>query len=276
MLKKLIKHEFKATYRIFLPIYIALAALTGLACLAIRFIDDYSPALLQIASGFGIIVVVLGFMFVILSPFIFLAMRFYRTTATREAYLTFTVPADTKLILLAKFIVSYLWSAVTIILWLFAFLTFLNSVSDPSEGNLIVAFFKTMFGEEELLSSLLYMAVLAMTLASSILMIFAAISLGQLVRDHRVIASFAFYAALYTVQQIVSVLAMLPWMLSIFKTSQDVTVGEAEVVTEFGFHAATGGDDVSMFVLSIVLSLVFGVIFYFLSNYMLNKKLNLL
>lgn len=273
MLKKLIKHEFIATYRIFLPIYVALAALTGLACLAVRFIDNYNPALLQIASGFGIIIVILGFMFVILSPFIFLSMRFYRTTATREAYLTFTVPADTKLIVLAKFIVSYLWTAVTTILWFFALLTFMNSAS-PAGKNLLVVFFKNLFSPEELASTLLYFAVLATTLACSILSIFAAISLGQLVRDHRVIASFAFYAAIYTVQQIVSVLVMLPWMISIFESSKDVVVDETTV--EFGYSSAMGGDDTAMFLVSIALSLVFSVVFYLLSNYMLKKKLNLL
>lgn len=33
---------------------------------------------------------------------------------------------------------------------------------------------------------------------------------GQFVRDHRVIASIAFYAAIYTVQQIVSLVVLIP------------------------------------------------------------------
>lgn len=39
MLKKLIKHEFKATYRFYVPIYIALAALVALACIFLTVID---------------------------------------------------------------------------------------------------------------------------------------------------------------------------------------------------------------------------------------------
>ncbi len=275
MLKKLIKHEFNATYRTFIPIYLALAFLTGIARVAMHFIDEYSPVFLQIASGFGIIVVILGFMFVVLSPFIFLTMRFYRTTATREAYLTFTIPADTKLILLAKLIVSYIWSAVTFVLWLFAMLFFLNGATEKNV-NLISEMLEDLFSQDNISSTLLYFAVLATTLACSILSIFAAISLGQLVRDHRIIASFAFYAAIYTVQQIVSVLTMLPYMIQTFtSTEEEVIYGEMTGSTsEFGFHLPDS--DVPVFVISILLSLAFSVALYFLSNHMMKKKLNLL
>ena len=41
MLKKLIKHEFKATYRFYVPVYIALAALVALACIFLTVIDHF-------------------------------------------------------------------------------------------------------------------------------------------------------------------------------------------------------------------------------------------
>ncbi len=124
------KHEFKATYRTFLPIYIGLVVITAFACISSLVMRDYQNPILEIALGLGIIIVVIGYIFVFISPYIFLSLRFYRTTATREAYLTFTVPADTKTILLAKFIVTFLWTILTSLLWIASFLILIECISE--------------------------------------------------------------------------------------------------------------------------------------------------
>ena len=58
MLKKLIKHEFKATYRFYVPVYIALAALVALACIFLTVIDhfDVNELFLSITLPLGAIV----------------------------------------------------------------------------------------------------------------------------------------------------------------------------------------------------------------------------
>ena len=103
MLKKLIKHEFKATYRFYVPVYIALAALVALACIFLPVIDhfDVNELFLSITLPLGAIVGFLAIVFTVLSPYIFICLRFYRSTATRDGYLTFTLPASTNQILLS-------------------------------------------------------------------------------------------------------------------------------------------------------------------------------
>lgn len=122
MLKKLIKHEFKATYRFYVPVYIALAALVALACIFLTVIDhfDVNELFLSITLPLGAIVGFLAIVFTVLSPYIFICLRFYRSTATREGYLTFTLPASTNQILFSKFLVSFLWAVLTIAVTLFA------------------------------------------------------------------------------------------------------------------------------------------------------------
>jgi len=252
MLTKIIKHEFKATYRTFIPIYIALAIVTGAACLFLPALSKYNNSILSIVMGFGIILLVLGFIFVIMSPYIFLSVRFYKTTATREAYLTFTIPTDTKIILLGKFIVTFIWTTVTILLWLLAFI----ALSYRFDFGLSFSF------DSNIVLQILY---LAASISCSILTIFAAISLSQLVRDHRVIASFAFYMALTTVQQIVSIAALIPIMLKELSASGDAEYTASGTVTS----------DTTVYVLSLIIGIVFSLVFYFISNYMLKKKLNL-
>lgn len=267
MLGKLIKHEFKSTYRIFIPIYIGLALLIAAACLFIELLKHYNSAPLTIISGFGIILLVFGIIFVFISPYIFLSMRFYKTTATREAYLTFTVPAETHQILLGKFIVSFAWTVVTMILAYFSIAILF--AAGGAQIKDMTSFLITTFEED---TSLMITQIISLLLscALSILQIFTAISLGQLVRDHRIIASLAFYTALYTVQQIVSIVVLLPFMLSGIR--KDLS---SEIDT-FSTGLQSSTPTMSVLFLSIILSVVFSIAFFFLSKFILKKKLNLL
>ena len=262
MLTKLMKHELKATYRTFLPIYIGLAAITALAAIGTQVMRNFNNPILEIALGFGIISVALSYVFVFISPYIFLSLRFYRTTATREAYLTFTVPADMKTILFAKFTISFLWTILTSLLWLISFLIFMECISDNfiNLGDL--------FSENE---TLLYQILsVAAGFANNILMIFTAICLSQLVRDHRVIASIAFYAALYTVQQIISIIALLPFMI---RTVDIISLAET---SEVSVQNELLGEQLPVYLLTIGLTLGMSVAMFFLSNHILKKKLNLI
>ncbi len=258
MLKKLIKHEFKATYRFYVPIYIALAALVALACIFLTVIDhfDVNEMFLSITLPLGAIVGFLAIIFTVLSPYIFICLRFYRSTATREGYLTFTLPASTNQILFSKFLVSFLWAVLTVGVTTLAIFVLLAVGFDPDMT--FTAIHQLFHSSEFNFTTILSFVV---GYANSILSIYTAISLGQFVRDHRVIASIAFYAATYTVQQIVSLVVLIPIMIG----SGVLSSGETLNYSDLGI----------MSVVSIILSLVFCVIFYFVSERILDRKLNL-
>ncbi len=273
MLKKLMKHELKATYRTFLPIYLGLAIITGVVSLAMTLLDKIDSVLTGLGFGFSILILVLGFIFVIMSPYLFMSMRFYRTTATREAYLTFTVPADTKTILLAKFLIAFMWTIVTVVLWLLAFGIVMAVILDE---NVLGKFFNELFSASNLVEMVLEILSSLVSIAGSILTIFAAISLSQLVRDHRVLASFGFYAAIYTVQQILGIIVLIPFILANMDTINSVNSGDS---AEFSLRYSTapfGGAGMTAYVVTLLLYVGISVACYFLSNYMLKKKLNLL
>ena len=258
MLKKLIKHEFKATYRFYVPVYIALAALVALACIFLTVIDhfDVNEMFLSITLPLGAIVGFLAIIFTVLSPYIFICLRFYRSTATREGYLTFTLPASTNQILFSKFLVSFLWAVLTVGVTTLAIFVLLAVGFDPDMT--FTAIHQLFHSSEFNFTTILSFVV---GYANSILSIYTAISLGQFVRDHRVIASIAFYAATYTVQQIVSLVVLIPIMIG----SGVLSSGETLNYSDLGI----------MSVVSIILSLVFCVIFYFVSERILDRKLNL-
>ena len=251
MLKKLIKHEFKATYRFYVPVYIALAALVALACIFLTVIDhfDVNELFLSITLPLGAIVGFLAIVFTVLSPYIFICLRFYRSTATREGYLTFTLPASTNQILFSKFLVSFLWAVLTIAVTLFAL--FDSEITFMAIRQILKS---ETFDFTTILSFI-------MGYINSILAIYASISLGQFVRDHRVIASIAFYAAIYTAQQIVSLVVLIPVMIGTGIFSEGDTLN----------YSATG----MLTIISLIISVVFSVIFYVISERILDRKLNL-
>ncbi len=268
MLKKVIKHEMIATWRIFLPIYIGLVILTAISCgfsfIANRVDTDVVTAIL----GMGTVLLILALMFVLLSPYIVLAVRFYKTTATREAYLTFTLPTNVNTLLFAKFLVGFIWLTITFILW---YLSFGLIVCGFTGEEFVAAFIKEVFASQDVSMILLQLATLVIGLASSVLMIFASISLSQLVRDHRVLASIAFYFGLYTVQQIISTIILIPVMIGEVGTSlmeESVSVASIEPSIDTTLMGT--------YILALVVSAIFGVACYFISKYLLSKKLNLL
>ncbi len=252
MLRKILKHEFKATYRLFVPLYIVLAALTGLSFLIYALFHKQESVLSVIVFGLTTLVIILGYFFILMAPYVFLSMRFYRTTATREAYLTFTVPADTKTILFGKYLNALFWSVLTSVLCYLSFFIFTRFTGDI-QGAFEIDENRALF----LLSILL-------SISLAILTIFTAISLSQLVREHRVLASLGFAAALYTIQQIVSVVVMLPIMLK--RPDHGVALG---------MHPDFSGEQL-IFLISFAISIVFSIAYFLISNYMLKKKLNLL
>lgn len=258
MLSKILKHEFKATYRIFIGIYIGLAALTGLGNFVIPLLDKYENIPFMIGFGFATMILVLGYIFIIMSPYIFLSVRFYRTTATREAYLTFTIPADTKTILIGKYLNTMFWTVVTAGLWYLSLVTF-----DTFSGM----FDQLHFDRDFFLS----MLSLLLSIHVSILSIFSAISLSQLARNHRLLVSIGFLIAQYTVQQIVSVIVLIPVMLSQIQVDMS-----SDSLDLYGGIQPDAVDSLPTFLLSFAISIVFSVVYFFLSNYMLKKKLNLL
>ena len=120
MLGKLLKHEFNATGRLFLPVFALLIILTPLlgSLISIVGLDNNSSlGIIMGLSMFGYIILLLG---VFVACFVFIVMRFYKSMTTDEAYLTFTLPVKTSSLILSRLIPAFVWNLVTMILVLFS------------------------------------------------------------------------------------------------------------------------------------------------------------
>ena len=115
MFGKLLKYEFKATYKWYLILFAVLAALSIL--MGITAASTTTPSQLQsnydsstsvywALYGFLMLLLVSAGSGVYLSNIIITIVRFYKNIFGREGYLTWTLPVTTHQVLLAKLLTA--------------------------------------------------------------------------------------------------------------------------------------------------------------------------
>jgi len=115
MLGKLIKHEFRATARIMLPVMGAMAALALLANLSIRGLAGNLSDVPMLRILFTLIIIFFGAAVVatVVMSLVIMVSRFYRNLLKDEGYLMFTLPVSVHELIWSKLIVSLVWFLAT-------------------------------------------------------------------------------------------------------------------------------------------------------------------
>jgi hypothetical protein len=223
MLGKLIKNEFKATARYFLPLYIFIAVLTPLFSLSMYLLnntgDDEAGIAMSLLGLSGVAGFIILMFAIAIATFILVVLHFYRTTATSEAYLTFTLPVKTWQIIFSKTLCAFVWEICSGIMAVAAVLsmTFILKLWTPSDVRSVVNFLSKEVLQLNI-SDVITLVVLFFTVIFSVLAgigrIFLSISLGQLFQNHRVLISIGFYLAIYVALQIANSIISVPLLLT--------------------------------------------------------------
>lgn len=134
MLKKLMKHEFRATSRIMWPVFAGMLALS-LVLRGVIFADEHSaiPAPFNWVYTLLMIVFAVGIVALCLAPLALSALRFERHVLRDEGYLTMTLPVSFHKILLSKLLVSAVWYALSFLVLVLVCLLAALSVNDWAE-----------------------------------------------------------------------------------------------------------------------------------------------
>ena len=111
MLGKLMKHEFRATARIMLPVMGAMMALALLANLSIRGLAGNLSDVPMLRILFVLIIIFFGVAVVATAvmSLVIMVSRFYRNLLKDEGYLMFTLPVSVHELIWSKLIVSLVW-----------------------------------------------------------------------------------------------------------------------------------------------------------------------
>lgn len=275
MLRKSLKHEFRATSRIMLPIFIALLLLSIVTNIFIRLLDvNELPLLLEIIAIFTIIVFFLGIFAVFIGVIVVIVMRFCRGFLSDEGYLTMTLPVSTHVHIFSRLIVAVVWYTLTLFV---IFVTILLAVLDLNMwgelfgglGEMAVLVWQQLpYVDGKTISEIVVFVVeLLLTgvvgAISTSLLFYAAVSVGYSFHHHKkglsIIFVFVFYHVVGIINNIVMV-AIMGW-------------------DAYGGYLLL--DDYVLSSLNIILAVSLGiallesVAFYFIAHYFLTKKLNL-
>ncbi|HWT73290.1 MAG TPA: ABC transporter permease [Mobilitalea sp.] len=261
MLGKLLKHEFKATARLLLPLYIILLVLSIVDRIVLH-LDVLQTGALALIPGIFTFVYVISIIGVIIVTFLLMITRFYKNLLTDEGYLMFTLPVKSHDLINSKLIVSIVWTIASIVgVVLSVFIVAATPANMRDFMNVLrdaMAELRNTFGNGGalLITEFIIMGVIALFYNS--LTIYASIAIGQLFNGHKVIGSFAAYMGISTVLQILMTL-IFAIIAFVFGKSMNEFSAIPNVV----------------FPLTILIITIFSVVFYLITNYIFKRKLNL-
>ena len=271
MLIKLLKHEFRATARIMLPMYLVLlVTAVGSNLAGRRMLDGRS----EVLNTLGVLIVMaFGFAIcgVLLMSFVLMVQRFYKNLLQDEGYLMFTLPVSVHQHIWSKLIVSAVWFAATILAVIAA--------------SLIVAFqggflrerldFLRYFFEglqklkiSEALNGTVYLAELAvlvfLSLAAFSLQFYAALAAGHSQANHKMLWSVVwFFGFQFALQFAVSLLFISLDRLGI----SNFLNHDLDVTPVAAIH-------IGLLFMNVCV-VAYGAIFYTVTAVFLKKRLNL-
>ncbi len=275
MLTKLIKHEWKAVWKVptALLVFLLLITLVG----GISFLSPLWQAGADEIQPLAIIVLVFYYLSLIgvsLAISIYLAIRFYKNLYTDEGYLMHTLPVTKRQLILSKALVCSIWTILTSAATLFSILVLVAMAfgsltpygSDfQTEIRDIIISFETETGYRFSMIMLSFILMLIVSCISAVFMIYGSISFGQLFRKHKIMGSILSYIGIYMVLQMVASFAALP-----LTTRAIIAAETTENPAYFTFSVLQGTILITVFT-----SIALGIILYFITEYIMKKKLNL-
>lgn len=267
MLGKLMKYEWKATWKLLLPmnLFIVVMSFFAYATVQMSFFDSDS-VVVMLMGGFVIMAYILSLVVVSIVTMIFLVYRAYKSIYGDEGYLLHTLPVDKHHIIISKTVVSLAWVVINILLiylsFVFMISTQMEFIKNVFEG--FNSYIELINGYEEIGAFDVIMTLIAgfIALIAKVLKFGACISLGQLSSNHKVLASFGFYYGIYFVQNIFNMMYLV-----IVEMMVDTTVTTATMSASAGIGATWAFD--------LIANLIYCVVFYIATWYVMEKKLNL-
>jgi len=308
MLGKLLKYEFRATARLYLPLYLVVLAFGVLGRFSFRFpwvvisgeneYGHYAGINLDMSGFWGELVsilmtfIIVGYVLVVLGAlvvhFIITLQRFWKNLMGDEGYLMFTLPVSVDALLWSKAICAFVWGIVTWVVILLSVViicgqpTFINIIRallgknlSPSSAIRIHNFLSAAFP-----FSFWVKLVLAFVLDgfANLFVLYAAMAIGHTVRNHKVLASVGGYMAISMVVGTASGIlgsALAPYLARSLGSGlpEDFFATTPEDMLVFG--RAFGEMMSGTMVMGLIITVVILVVGFLLARYLLRTQLNL-
>ncbi len=269
MLGKLMKYEFKACGRIFFPLYLVILVLSAIngVNLGVNFKNELVDGIPMDPSAYNIqttLTFVLFALFIALFviTIVLAIQRFKKNLLDDEGYLMFTLPVKSSSLILSKFLIALIYGILSALVAVLSFLI----IGVIGGGVSIVELFQS-FAQVNLLTEggefIVYM-ILALLISYGIfiLTIYLSLSVGQFpqLSKHRVAAGVIIF---FIINLIVSKIQ------NIVGSNISNNVVEIELTNNITVSSYT------YLSVSLIISVLIVLVLFLLTNWILNKKLNL-
>lgn len=268
MLGKLMKYEWKATWKLLVSANALILLMTIIAWFMVRVLDRSGSNDFQMMDFMAVMTLATyaASMFAVsIGTGIYLIHRFYTSTYGDQGYLLHTLPVDTHHIIIAKVFVSAVWELIVIVA---IYLSVISLVlSAVSSNQLLHDMVDTMdrtvkyLGAEKISVLPVIMTLIAFlfSIFAKVLKVTACISLGQLSSNHKLLLSFAWYIAIYVIEQMIQGV----YFAIVFAFRKQLS--DRAYVSYFDNQWET----------SLIAGIISCVVFYLLTWYVMSRKLNL-
>lgn len=263
MLGKLIKYEFKATGRALLPLY---GAVILLALINKFFLGDFFTTESVTLGSIPQVIAMMVYVTTLIATFVvtfFVIIQRYRTNLLGdEGYLMNTLPVKAWQNITSKLIVACVWSVLSFVCAIVSiFILAYQKGLFMSIITGIPEFIEVIFASASANGVLFGIEIVLIMIIggiNSILMIYASLSIGSIFSKRKILASFGAFIVLNMISNIIATFVQVPFAIS-FSRLNDVT-----------FAKINGA-----ILVTIILTAIFATAYFIISNYILNKKLNL-
>ena len=281
MLRKSIKHEFRATARVVLPVYLAILSLSVVAHFTLYVLNhgDRYGTFLRIISGlttglFFACVAASGIGVIALT-----VLRFYRRFLSDEGYLTMTLPVSTHKLISARLLASVVWYALsTVVIVAAVLIALLDSGNWGGFFSGIANFFKSAWEvlqtlKADMIAGVIVCAIelficLILGAALTSLLIYAAMAIGHSLNRHKKLISVVLGFVFYHATQIAVVFSTVFIIGGLFERYEHAfAMGELREQSMTPYILIIG--------VALLLLAAACAIYYFLTHWFLTKKLNL-
>ena len=275
MLRKLLKHEFRATGRIMLPLYLILLATAIGANFSTRGLLETDLKVLDLLGGLLVMAFAVAIIAVCVMSMVVMVQRFYKNLLQDEGYVMMTLPVSVHQQVWSKLIVSAVWFALTLVVVCLACLIMAFDVELVQQ---IATGFRELF--QEIYRNLsTYYAINGTAIVAEFLVLcfvgccamclqfYAALAIGHSFSGHKMAWSVAWYFIIqFAVQFVGGMLVVLldeSWLHHLLLGWTDSWKISGMAAVHFGMCVLIVGE------------LVYGAVFYLLTTYFLKRRLNL-
>lgn len=273
MLRKLMKHELRASARLMLPLYLVVLLLSVGACFSTAWLDTaptLSPVLEKLLNLVSILVVmgfVVGLIAVFVVALVLMIQRFRSNLLGDEGYVMFTLPVSTHQLVWSKLLISTLWFAGAAIVDILALLILAADQSFFRNLQEILHWMPENFtGYAAAHSVLAVVEVILLCVAVAInlcLEFYTPLSIGHSFDRHKMLLSVVFFFVIQTASQMVGGILLFASTPTLSAANHFMNTQPPEMT----LHAALW--------FAILVTAVYSAVLYVINHQMLSKKLNL-